>query len=418
MYTSKWKETVAMLKKLFLIFLIGALAFLSACETFQKQDNLSEQESVSSDRNLSLERPVETLPTARKYFLHDMDQNGADELIIGEYISIGGTQQYDANSEPLPRMQTMMIEQLYTKVDGKTVPLQINWPNAVNPFERAILSNGLIRCVNASWDDFDIEASPCYYLSIEGGNRVVTKHAFHPSSQSKTSYIYEYWENGEYKSREITLEQIKQLRAEIEHETWVITPQWEQYANNPYFDITRQEVERWNDLYGSERTPLQVIAKYDIDKNGTEEEIVGQYTAIGGTQQYDANLKPLPCMQTMMIEQLYTKVDGKTVPLQIDWPNAVNPFERVILSNGLIRCINATWDNFDLNESSYFYLAIEHGEVVRKYSLCRSSESKTGYLYEYRENGEYKSREITLEQKKQLRAEIEKGAHLVHLDWQ
>ena len=215
-----------MLRRLFSIVLIGALAFLSACETFQKQDNLSERESVSSDRNLSLERPVKTLPTARKYFLHDMDQNGADELIIGEYISIGGTQQYDANSEPLPRMQTMMIEQLYTKVDGKTVPLQINWPNAVNPFERVILSNGLIRCINATWDNFDLNESSYFYLAIEHGE-VVRKYSLCRSSESKTGYLYEYRENGEYKSREITLEQKKQLRAEIEKGAHLVHLDWQ-----------------------------------------------------------------------------------------------------------------------------------------------------------------------------------------------
>ena len=406
-----------MLRRLFSIVLIGALAFLSACETFQKQDNLSERESVSSDRNLSLERPVENLPTARKYFLHDMDQNGVDELIIGEYVSIGGTQQYDANSEPLPRMQTMMIEQIYTKIDGKTVPLQITWPNAINCFERVILSNGLIRCIRATWYTFNMDTSDCFYLSLQDGE-MVGKYSLCRSSESKTGYIYEYRENGEYKSREITLEQKKQLRAEIENEAQMISPEWEQHATDPYAAVIRQEVELWNDLYGRKRTQTQVIAKYDIDKNGTEEEIVGQYTSIGGTQQYDANSEPLPRMQTMMIEQIYTKIDGKTVPLQITWPNAINCFERVILSNGLIRCIRATWYTFNMDTSDCFYLSLQDGEMVGKYSLCRSSESKTGYIYEYRENGEYKSREITLEQKKQLRAEIEKGTSLVHLEWQ
>lgn len=152
------------------------------------------------------------------FFLYDIDGNGIDELILGDWKLITN----DREDSDAP--QKITISSIYTIKDGQVVEQSVHpwWDNEVL-WDRVILTNGLIR-TGTGYKDY-----PSYsYLGFENGEfglKYSISYLGDGKGNKRYKKIYRN-DNGEYVEEIITKEIFEQLRDEADGDSEIVEIKW------------------------------------------------------------------------------------------------------------------------------------------------------------------------------------------------
>ncbi len=152
------------------------------------------------------------------YFIYDIDGNGVDDLIMGDWKRI--TIDVDDHNPP----KEIMVSSIYTIENGQVVKKDSSWWNDDYLWESAVLSNGLIR------QKIGIEEYPSIvYFDFRDGNlSFMYGLVYYPPSANETVGVYEYFSenNNIYFEEEITKEEFERLRDEANGDAEVVEINW------------------------------------------------------------------------------------------------------------------------------------------------------------------------------------------------
>lgn len=151
------------------------------------------------------------------YFIYDIDGNGVDELILGDWKSV--TNKVEDHSAP----QEIMISRIYTIENGEAVKQFSFWWSDDFLWETVLLSNGLIR-QSTGFEDY-----PSYvYFCLENG-KLELKYGIYYTEDRYGNRSYSYvdeGENGKIIDEEITKEEFERLRDEANGDAAVVEINW------------------------------------------------------------------------------------------------------------------------------------------------------------------------------------------------
>ncbi len=153
------------------------------------------------------------------YFLYDIDGNGVDELLLGDWKRI--TDYHDDSQAPYK----ILITHIYTVENGEIInlidPTCYWWSGASYMLDRCLLSNGLIRQASENKDN------PSYaYFHIQEG-KLVLKCSLNVFLNEDYSNQFAYNEkNDGYDFKEITEEEYIRLRDEANGDAEVVEINW------------------------------------------------------------------------------------------------------------------------------------------------------------------------------------------------
>lgn len=144
------------------------------------------------------------------YSLYDIDGNGVDELILGDWKRI--TNDSEAHNPP----RKILISSVYTIENGKVVKQDSSvWWNDDYIWDRVLLSNGLIRTTLG-----DKETPSYSYLGFENGKLKLECAVYYMSDRYFRIY------DSIVEEEEITKEEYERLRKEAEGDAEVVEINW------------------------------------------------------------------------------------------------------------------------------------------------------------------------------------------------
>ena len=149
---------------------------------------------------------------------------------------------------------------------------------------------------------------------------------------------------------------------------------------------------------------------YDIDGNGVDELILGDWKAI--TNDIEDYFAP----KKIVISSVYTLENGELVKQETHpWWNDEVLWDRVILSNGLIRTSIGIEDSH-----SHSYLEFKNGSLKLKYAIYYKGDGYGNRYYEIiypDNNNNYIQEKITKEEFERLHDEANGDAEVVEINW-
>lgn len=155
------------------------------------------------------------------YFLYDLDDNGIDELILGDWIRI--TDYHDDSGAP----RKILITSIYTIENDEVVnlddqlPGRWNWYNSDYMLDKCILSNDLIRQTTGGK-----EYPTLYYYYIEEG-KLRLKYGLFAHVNSDGSKVFSYKDENSTKDfNPISEEEYIRLRDEANGDAEVVEINW------------------------------------------------------------------------------------------------------------------------------------------------------------------------------------------------
>lgn len=152
------------------------------------------------------------------FFLYDIDGNGIDELILGDWKLITN----DSEDSNAPKKIT--VSSIYTIKNGQVAEQSVHpwWDNEVL-WDRVILTNGLIR-TGTGYKDY-----PSYsYMGFENGEfglKYSISYLGDGKGNKRYKKIYRN-DNGEYVEEIITKEIFEQLRDEADGDSDIVEIKW------------------------------------------------------------------------------------------------------------------------------------------------------------------------------------------------
>lgn len=166
--------------------------------------------------------------------------------------------------------------------------------------------------------------------------------------------------------------------------------------------LSHYEPEEYAAFYKRARNIYYFI--YDLDKDGTDELIMGDWKKM--TIDYEDPNPP----KKIFISSIYTIKNGEVMEINTyPWLPDDYIWDRVILTNGLIRTSLG-----DEKHPHYYFLGFESGEAVLKCAIYDYGDDD-GYVQQFADINT--SIDITKEEFERLRDEANGNAEVVEINW-